>query len=35
MVTHKLKLEDIQKGFRVAAEARDSLKVIVVPNTDA
>ncbi len=33
MITHKLKLEDIQKGFRVAAEARDSLKVIVVPNT--
>lgn len=30
MITHKLKFEDIQTGFRIAAEARDSLKVIVI-----
>ncbi len=35
MITHKLKLEDIQKGFRIAAEGHGSLKVIVVPNTKA
>ncbi len=31
MITHRLRLEDIQKGFRIAGEARDSLKVVVVP----
>lgn len=31
MITHKVKLVDIQKGFRIAGEAKDSLKVIVVP----
>ncbi len=30
MITHKLKFEDIQTGFRIAAEAHDSLKVIIV-----
>ena len=29
MITHKLKFEDIQRGFRLVAEAKDSLKVIV------
>ena len=29
MITHRLKLEDIQKGFKIAGEAKDSLKVIV------
>ncbi len=31
MITHKVKLVDIQKGFRIASEAKDSLKVVVVP----
>jgi len=29
MVTHRLKLEEIQKGFQLAAEAKDSIKVIL------
>ena len=29
MISHKFRLEDIQKGFDVAGEAQDSLKVIV------
>jgi L-iditol 2-dehydrogenase len=32
MVTHKLKFDEIQKGFNLVAEAKDSLKVIVEPN---
>lgn len=32
MITHKLKLEDIQKGFRIVAEGKESLKVIIVPD---
>jgi L-iditol 2-dehydrogenase len=31
MITHRVKLVDIQKGFRIAGEAKDSLKVVVVP----
>ena len=31
MITHRLGLEDIQKGFKIAGEAKDSLKVIVIP----
>jgi L-iditol 2-dehydrogenase len=31
LITHRLKLDDIQKGFKIAGEAKDSLKVIVVP----
>ncbi|MFZ3059561.1 MAG: alcohol dehydrogenase catalytic domain-containing protein [Candidatus Methanoperedens sp.] len=31
MITHSVKLVDIQKGFRIAGEAKDSLKVVVVP----
>jgi len=31
MITHKVKLEDIQMGFKIAGQAGDSLKVIVVP----
>ncbi len=31
LITHRLKLENIQKGFKIAGEAKDSLKVIVVP----
>ncbi|MBI2660316.1 alcohol dehydrogenase catalytic domain-containing protein [Candidatus Woesearchaeota archaeon] len=32
MITHKLKFDEIQKGFNLIAEAKDSLKVIVEPN---
>ncbi len=32
MITHKLKFEEIQKGFNLVAEAKESLKVIVEPN---
>ena len=31
MITDRVKLEDIQKGFKIAGGARESLKVIVVP----
>ncbi len=31
LITHRLKLDDIQKGFKIAGEAKDSLKVVVVP----
>jgi L-iditol 2-dehydrogenase len=33
MITHRFKLEEIQKGFKIAGEAKDSLKVIVIPNS--
>ncbi|MBI2558373.1 alcohol dehydrogenase catalytic domain-containing protein [Candidatus Woesearchaeota archaeon] len=32
MVTHKLKFDEIQKGFQLVAEAKESLKVIIYPN---
>lgn len=32
MITHKLKFDEIQKGFNLVAEAKDSLKVIVELN---
>ncbi len=32
MVTHKLKFDEIQKGFNLVAEAKDSMKVIINPN---
>ena len=32
MITHKLRFDEIQKGFNLVAEAKDSLKVIVEPN---
>lgn len=31
MITHRLKLEDILKGFKIAGEAKDSLKVVLIP----
>lgn len=31
MITHRVKLVDIQRGFRIAGEAKDSLKIVVVP----
>ena len=31
MITHRLKFDEIQKGFNLVAEAKDSLKVIVLP----
>ncbi|MGZ4161168.1 MAG: alcohol dehydrogenase catalytic domain-containing protein [Neobacillus sp.] len=34
MITDRVRLEDIQKGFKIAGEARESLKVIVVPDVD-
>lgn len=32
MITHRVGLEDIQKGFDIAKEAKHSLKVIIVPS---
>ena len=32
MITHKLPLENIQEGFKIVAEAKESLKVVVEPN---
>ncbi|MBI2653282.1 alcohol dehydrogenase catalytic domain-containing protein [Candidatus Woesearchaeota archaeon] len=32
MITHRLKFDDVQEGFRLVAEAKESLKVIVEPN---
>jgi L-iditol 2-dehydrogenase len=31
MITHRMRFDDIQKGFRIAGEAKDSLKVVVIP----
>ncbi|MBW2983973.1 alcohol dehydrogenase catalytic domain-containing protein [Candidatus Woesearchaeota archaeon] len=31
MITNKLPLEDIQKGFKIASEAKESLKVVLIP----
>ena len=31
MITHQFPLEEIQEGFKVVANARDSLKVILIP----
>ncbi len=31
MITHRLKLENIQRGFKIAGEAKDSLKVVLIP----
>ncbi len=32
MITHRVPLSDIQRGFKIASEARESLKVVVVPD---
>ena len=32
MITHEFNLEEIQYAFHVAEEAKESLKVIIVPN---
>ena len=32
MITHKLKFDEIQEGFKLVAEAKESIKVIVEPN---
>ena len=32
MITHKLKFNEIPKGFQLVAEAKESLKVIIEPN---
>ena len=34
MITHRVKLSDIRKGFQIASEAKESLKVVVVPDSD-
>jgi len=34
MITHRVALSDIQKGFKLASEAKTSLKVVVVPDSD-
>lgn len=31
MITDRVRLEDIQRGFKIAGEAKDSMKVVVVP----
>ena len=31
MITHKLPLKDTQKGFKLVAEAKNSMKVIIEP----
>lgn len=33
MVSHRVPLSDIQRGFQLVAEARESLKVVIVPGT--
>ena len=33
MITHRLPLEEIEKGFRIAAEGKECLKVIIEPNS--
>jgi len=32
MITHKLPLEKIQEGFKIVADAKESLKVVIEPN---
>ncbi|MBU1887832.1 MAG: alcohol dehydrogenase catalytic domain-containing protein [Candidatus Omnitrophica bacterium] len=32
MITHRFRLKDIQKGFKLVAEAGESIKVIIEPN---
>ncbi len=32
MITHRLPLSDIQKGFKLASEAKESLKVVIIPD---
>jgi len=34
MITHRVGLSDIQQGFQLASEAKTSLKVVVVPDSD-
>ena len=34
MITHKVALSDIRKGFQLASEAKTSLKVVVIPDSD-
>jgi L-iditol 2-dehydrogenase len=34
MITHRISLSAIGQGFKLAAEAKDSLKVVVVPDND-
>jgi threonine dehydrogenase-like Zn-dependent dehydrogenase len=31
VVTHKLALEDLKKGFEIAGKGDDSIKVVLVP----
>ncbi|MFH1347482.1 MAG: alcohol dehydrogenase catalytic domain-containing protein [Candidatus Margulisiibacteriota bacterium] len=33
MITHKLPLAEIEKGFKIVSEAKDSLKVVLSPKT--
>jgi len=32
MITHRFGLQDIQKGFKLVAEAKESIKVIIEPD---
>lgn len=33
MITHRIPLSEIQKGFKLVSEARESLKVVIVPDS--
>lgn len=35
MITHRLKLSEIQRGFQLVAQAQDSLKVIIEPHSQS
>ena len=35
MITHRLKLSEIQHGFQLVAQAKDSLKVIIEPQSQS
>ena len=32
MITHRITLSEIQQGFNLVSEAKDSLKVVIVPD---
>ena len=34
LITHKLPLDKIQEGFKLVSEAKESLKVVIMPNED-
>ncbi len=34
MITHRLPLEETDRGFKLVAEAKESIKVIIEPHSD-